>query len=224
MMKRKGTKGQRHRGKRQKIKIVTECTGLNPCKSCKSCLKKEADVAQYSEEQVQEMISEAVDKTEKSFGGTFKRLKSENEELREKYESAMMEFENEKAANDSRMKDLDRELITQRVENSQMKVQNEIQKQLGEKGPIPERFINLDEIEYSEDPEELSTRVSETLEKGKKEFEEALQEAGLTISQENRAAVNPTNPASRDQRTARDLKAAGAKEALRDMARRGLIR
>ncbi|MDP2984122.1 MAG: hypothetical protein Q8O92_12435 [Candidatus Latescibacter sp.] len=181
-------------------------------------------MTQYSEEQLQEMISEAVDKTEKSFGGTFKRLKSENEELREKYESAMIQFENEKASYDSRMLDLDRELTEKKVKLSKMGVRSEIQRQLGEKGPIPERFINFDEIPYSEEPETLSAAVAEALEKGRKEFESALQEAGLTISQENRAAVNPTNPPSRDQRTARDLKAAGAKEALRDMARRGLIR
>ena len=181
-------------------------------------------MAQYSEEQVQEMIHEAVEKTEKSFGGTFKRLKSESEELREKYESAMVQFENEKAAYDNRKLDLDRELTEKKVKLSEMAVRGEIQKQLHEKGPIPERFINPDGIPYSEDPETLSTAVAEALEKGRKEFEEALQEVGLTISPESRAAVNPTNPPSRDQKTAHDLKAAGAKEALRDMAKRGLIR
>ena len=181
-------------------------------------------MTQYSEEQVQEMICEAVDKTEKSFGGTFKRLKSENEELREKYESAMVQFENEKASYDSRMLDFDRELTEKKVKLSEMAVRGEIQKQVQEKGPIPERFINFNEISYSDDSETLSAAVTEALEKGRKDFELALQEAGLTISQENRAAGNPTNPPSRDQRTAHDLKAAGAKEALRDMAKRGLIR
>lgn len=36
----------------------------------------------YTEEQVEEMVREAVEKTERSFSGTFKRLKSENEELK----------------------------------------------------------------------------------------------------------------------------------------------
>lgn len=154
----------------------------------------------------------------------FKRLKGESEEFREKYESAMVQFESEKAAYDSRMLELDRELTEKKGKLSEMAVRGEIQKQLHEKGPIPERFINLDEIPYSEDSETLSAAVAEALKKGRREFEEALKEAGITLSEESRAAVNPTNPPSRDQRTARDLKAAGAKEALRDMAKRGLIR
>ena len=181
-------------------------------------------MAGYTEEQIEELVQEAVAKTERSFGGTFKRLKGESEELREKYESAMAEFENEKAAYDSRMLELDRELTEKKVKLAEMAVRGEIQRQVQEKGPIPERFINLDEIEYSEDPEALSNSVAEALEKGRKEFEEALREAGITLSEESRSPVNPTNPPSRDQRTARDLKAAGAKEALRDMAKRGLIR
>ncbi|MFA6472289.1 MAG: hypothetical protein WCU00_09645 [Candidatus Latescibacterota bacterium] len=180
-------------------------------------------MAEYSEEQVQEMISEAVEKTEKSFGGTFKRLKSESKEFREKYESAMAEIESERAAYDSRMLELDRELTEKKVKLSEMAVRGEIQRQIQEKGPIPERFITMDDIQYSEDPETLSASVAEALEKGRKEFEEALREVGITVAPESRTAVNPTNPPSRD-RTARDLKAAGAKEALRDMARRGLIR
>ena len=49
-----------------------------------------------TEEQVEEMVLEAVEKTEKSFGGTFKRLKSENEELAKKYESAAAEYDSAK--------------------------------------------------------------------------------------------------------------------------------
>ncbi len=37
----------------------------------------------YTEEQVKEMVQKAVGKTEKSFAGTFKRLKDENERLKE---------------------------------------------------------------------------------------------------------------------------------------------
>jgi hypothetical protein len=181
-------------------------------------------VTQYSEEQVREMIREEVEKTEKSFGGTFKRLKAENEELREKYESAAAEFENEKGMIEKRMLELDGELAEKKVKLSEMAIKAEIRKQVHEKGPIPERFINLEEIEYSEDPEALSHSVAETLEKGRKEFEEALQEAGISITEENRATVNPTNPANRDRRTVRDNQSAGAKEALQDMTGRGLIR
>ncbi len=44
----------------------------------------------YTEEQVDEIVQEAVAKVERSFGGTFKRLKSENEEFKTRTQ-AMLE-------------------------------------------------------------------------------------------------------------------------------------
>jgi len=49
--------------------------------------------AQYTEEEMEERVREAVERTERSFGGTFKRLKSENEELRTAVEAAASEIE-----------------------------------------------------------------------------------------------------------------------------------
>ncbi|MFC1574289.1 hypothetical protein ACFL30_03820, partial [Candidatus Latescibacterota bacterium] len=48
-------------------------------------------MSSYTEEQVEEIVHEAVGKTERSFGGTFKRLKSENEELKTVIEKATAE-------------------------------------------------------------------------------------------------------------------------------------
>ncbi len=38
----------------------------------------------FTEEQTEEMVQEAVGKTEKSIGGTFKRTKNENERVEDK--------------------------------------------------------------------------------------------------------------------------------------------
>ncbi len=50
----------------------------------------------FTEVQVEEIVREAVEKTEKSFGGTFKRLKSENEELKYKFEAAVSDYDSVK--------------------------------------------------------------------------------------------------------------------------------
>ncbi len=43
----------------------------------------------YTEEQVEEMVQEAVAKSERSFGGTFKRLKSKNNELKTRIQNLL---------------------------------------------------------------------------------------------------------------------------------------
>ena len=62
----------------------------------------------FTEEQIEEMVQEAVAKTEKSFGGTFKRLKSENEELQNNYEAAVAEYNASKEEMGKRINELER--------------------------------------------------------------------------------------------------------------------
>ena len=63
-----------------------------------------------TEEQVEEIVQEAVAKTEKSFGGTFKRLKSENEELKQNYETTTVEYESAKEEMKQRVSELESKL------------------------------------------------------------------------------------------------------------------
>jgi hypothetical protein len=179
---------------------------------------------QYTQEQVEEMVREAVEKTEKSFGGTFKRLKSENEELRAELDAAQARNAGERAVLEEKIAAADKELANNRAKVSELSVREEIRRQLAGKGPLPERFIPAAEIKYSENPEELTAAVSEALEKGRKEFEATLREAGISLKPDGGASGNPTNPAGRGSGAAGDLKSASAREALRDMAKRGMLR
>ncbi|MHB9030864.1 MAG: hypothetical protein ACYC9O_19005 [Candidatus Latescibacterota bacterium] len=179
---------------------------------------------QFTPEQVEEMVREAVEKTEKSFGGTFKRLKSENEELRAELDAAKMQHESEHAALEEKIAAADRELAGKLAKVSELAVREEIHRQLAGKGPLPERFIPVAEIPYSENPEELTASVTEAIEKGRREFEATLREAGISLKPEAGSSGNPTNPAGRGSGAASDLKSASARDALRDMAKRGMLR
>jgi hypothetical protein len=186
---------------------------------------------QFTREQVEEMVREAVDRTEKSFGGTFKRLKAENEDLQARLaeetagrETERARFESERESLEGRLAGSDRELAEQRAKVGDLAVRGEIRRQLEGASPLPERFIPVSEIGYTEDPEALAAAVSEALARGRREFEETLREAGIPTNPEPGAAVNPTNPAGRGASAARDSRAEAAREALKDMARRGMIR
>jgi hypothetical protein len=172
---------------------------------------------EYTEEQVEELVREAVEKTERSFGGTFKRLKSENEELR-------AEVETEHVALESRIAEYDRELAEKGRRIAELAIRGEIQRQLAKGGSLPERFIPTDGIPYSDKPEKLEKAVADAIARGRDEFETVLREAGIQVAPEPRGGSNPTNPAGRDTTVGRDLKAVSAREALRDMAKRGLLR
>jgi hypothetical protein len=172
---------------------------------------------EYTEEQVQEMVREAVEKTERSFGGTFKRLKAENEELLEKYGALREENETGRTALEQAVTEKDRQ-------RAELAIRLEISRQLVEEGPLPARFVPVENIPYSEDPEELQHAVTEAIAEGRTEFEAVLREAGITMGSETRGVPNPTNPAGRDSATGRDIRANAAREALRDMAKRGLLR
>lgn len=179
---------------------------------------------QLTREEVEELLREAVEKTEKSFGGTFKRMKAENEELQARLDAEQARFTDERAALESRIAEFDRELAEKRAKVGELAVREEIRRQLEGKAPLPERFVPLAEIPWNDDPEALSTAVAGALEKGRREFEETLREAGIPVGAETGAPSNPTNPAGRGTGTARDLKAASARDALKDMTMRGLIR
>jgi hypothetical protein len=179
---------------------------------------------EYTEEQVEEMVREAVDKTERSFGGTFKRLKSENEELRAQVDAAQGRFEAESAALESQIAEFNHELAEKGRKVGELTIRGEIRRQLAEGGPLPERFIPTEGIPYSDNPEELEKAVANAISRGREEFETVLREAGINVAPEPRVGSNPTNPAGRDAAVVRDLKAVSAREALSDMARRGLIR
>lgn len=181
---------------------------------------------EYTDERVEEMIREAVEKTERSFGGTFKRLKSENEALREEY-AATLETGNEaSAALERRIAELEALLDERTQKVSVLAVQSELERQLREKGPVPERFIDRGSIVYTDDPEALAQSVGEAVERGKQEFERTLAEMGIEspAGQNPANPVNPTNPAARDTSALRDMKRLGARDALSDMTRRGLLR
>jgi len=179
---------------------------------------------EYTEEQVEQLVREAVEKTERSFGGTFKRLKSENEELRAQAEAARAEFEPERAALEGRVAEYDRELAEKGRRIAELAIRGEIGRQLSEGGSLPERFIQPEGIQYSENTEELTRAVADAISRGREEFEAVLREAGISVEAELKGGSNPTNPAGRDAVAGRDLKAAAAREALHDMARRGLLR
>ena len=107
---------------------------------------------------------------------------------------------------------------------SELAIQSELQKQYREKGTLPDQFVDAGSIEYSDDPEVLSSNVAKEIDKGRKNLEKVLQDIGIAIPSNDSATVNPTNPPSRDTKTARDLKSAATKEVLSDMRERGLIR
>jgi len=174
-------------------------------------------------EQVEEMVREAVEKTERSFGGTFKRLKSENEDLGKKYEAVAAEYEAAKRELAETISSLESRLDDSRKRISELAVHGELQRQLREKGPLPERFINVDRIEFSEDSETLIANVAREIEEGRKSLETALQDVGIDPARSRRTAANPTNPPSRDTTTAQDLKHAATKNVLSDMINRGLL-
>lgn len=178
----------------------------------------------FTQEQVEEMVREAVEKTEKSFGGTFKRLKAENEELLKLRETAEKDFTSAKTLLEKRVTDLEQEVSTRTQRISELAVRGEIQKQLRETGPLPEEFWDLPAIQYTDDPEALRAQVSAALGNGRKKLARVLEDMGIAASTEPLPKPNPTNPPSRDTRTAQDLKRSSSQEVLRDMLRRGLIR
>ncbi len=179
---------------------------------------------QYTQEQVDEMVREAVEKTEKSFGGTFKRMKSENEELRTELDDVTAQHRREKTSLEEKIAAAEKNLAETQTKMREMAVREEIRRQLAGKGPLPERFIPPAEIAYSDDPAELSASVADVIEKGRGEFDAMLREAGISLKPETGASGNPTNPAGRGAGAVDDRKSASAREALRDMAHRGMLR
>ena len=178
----------------------------------------------FTEEQVEEMVHEAVEKSEKSFGGTFKRLKSENEELKTKYKTTLAEYNSARDEIERHVKELEIKLSESKKSISELAIKGELQKQFREKGALPKQFVDLGKIEYSDDPEKLSSNVANEIEGGRKSFEKVLQDIGISTTQNQQTMVNPTNPPSRDTKTAHDLKTAVSKEVLYDMRKRGLIK
>ena len=179
---------------------------------------------EFTVERVEEMIREAVEKTERSFGGTFKRLKSENEEILGRFDAEREKHDAERAELERRLAEREEVLAERERRLAEIAVRAELNRQIASTGPIPERFIDAGAIPYSEDPEELKRAVTEALERGRAEFDAALREAGVAPGGGARTASNPTNPAVRDGSAGRDIKAAGARDALKDMSRRGLLR
>ncbi|MFC1538721.1 hypothetical protein ACFL6H_04795 [Candidatus Latescibacterota bacterium] len=178
----------------------------------------------FTQEEVEEMVREAVEKTEKSFGGTFKRLKSENEELIAQHETALAERDSARDQLENTVKEYEQKFSENKKTISEFAIKSELEKQFREKGVLPEQFVDPGSIEYSDDPEILSSNVAKEIEKGRKSLEKVLQDIGITASGSIQATVNPTNPPSRDTKTAHDLKTAVSKEVLSDMRERGLIR
>lgn len=178
----------------------------------------------YTEEKVEEMVQEAVAKTERSFGGTFKRLKSEKEDLMVRFETIETEYTTAKKEMGLRITELESELEGKRKHISELAVQGELHRQLREKDFVPERFVNVNSIEYSDDTDKLKTDVADVIENGRQEFEKVLSDFGISTQRIVRLPGNPTNPPSRDSKTAYDIRHAEAREALNDMTRRGLLR
>ena len=178
----------------------------------------------FTEEQAEEMVQEAVVKTEKSFGGTFKRLKNENEGLKTKFEATIADYDSAKKEMEKRINELESKLTESKKRISKLAIKGELQRQLRVKGPLPEKFVDMEKIQYSDDPETLSSNVATAIDAGRKSLENVMQDIGISVPQHQQTTVNPTNPPSRDTRTARDLKRAASKEVLHDMVRRGLIR
>ena len=178
----------------------------------------------FTEKQVEEMLQEEVAKTEKSFGGTFKRLKSESEELKKNYETVEAEYDSVKKEMAIRIKELESKLNDGKKRISELAIQGELQRQFRVNGPVPLNFIDIEKIQYSEDAEILSSNVAAALEEGQRNLENTLEDIGISIPRNQQTTVNPTNPPSRDTKTARDLKIAASREVLHDMKGRGLIR
>jgi len=192
----------------------------------------------FTREQVEEMVREAVEKTERSFGGTFKRLKAENEELLARIETDSEERGVEKteserilAERDTLLAEKDRELAAREavlaergLRIQELAIGAELARQTAKAGPLPERLIDRASIVWSEDPDELRKSVAEAVERGRAEFESILGEAGIVRDGESRREPNPTNPAGRDGASGRDLRTASAREALTDMTKRGLLK
>ena len=128
----------------------------------------------YTEDQVEEKVREAVEKTERSFGGTFKRLKSENEELKTQYESVAAEHQKDREELNNRVVELEETISQSSRHISELAIQGELHKQLREKGPLPERFIDIGSIAYSDDEEIFRANVAEAVDKGRREFEQLL--------------------------------------------------
>ena len=178
----------------------------------------------YTREQADDLVREAVEKTERSFGGTFKRLKAENEELRAKADTDREGSEAERAELKRLLDERDAELGERGRRIGELAVRAELTRQLASGVMVPERFVDPGSIVYSDDPEELKKSVAEAVERARAEFESILGEAGIVTGAAARLTPNPTNPAGRDGSAGRDLRAASAREALGDMARRGLLK
>jgi len=181
-------------------------------------------VSGFAEEEVEEMVREAVAKTEKSFGGTFKRLKGENEELKTKVEAAATNFESVKREMEKKINELESRFTESKKRISELAIEGELQKQLIVKGPLPKKFVDVEKIQYSDDPEILSSNVAAAIEAGSKSLKTVMQDIGISVPLNQQTTVNPTNPPSRDTKTAQNLKSAASKEVLHDMMKRGLIR
>jgi len=178
----------------------------------------------YTGEEVEEMVQEAVAKTERSFGGTFKRLKSEKEDLKARFETIEAEYTAAKKEMELRIAEFESELEDKGKHISELAVQGELQRQLRESDFVPERFVNIKSIEYSDDADKLKADVAEAVENGRQEFEKVLSDFGISTQRIARLPGNPTNPPSRDSKTAFDMRRAEARDALNDMTRRGLLR
>ena len=178
----------------------------------------------FTEEQVEEIVQEAVAKTEKSFGGTFKRLKIENEDLKTRFEAAAADYDSANKEMDNRINELESKLTESKKRISELAIKGELQKQIRVKGPLPEKFVDVEKIQYSDDPEILSSNVAAAVEAGRENLGNVMQDVGISMPHNQQTTVNPTNPPSRDTKTARELKSAASKEVLHDMMRRGLIR
>jgi len=177
----------------------------------------------YTEEQVEEKVREAVAQTEKSFGGTFKRLKSENEELQAKLGETLAGMESAQSEYRERVTVLESQLEGRDKAVARLAVQSEINRQLRESGPLPEQFINAGGIEYSDDPDILRGNVAEELARGRSALDAALRDMGVCAPAGQGRPVNPTNPPSRDTTLSRGMKSAESRDVLNDMARRGML-
>ncbi len=178
----------------------------------------------YTREQADDMVREAVERTERSFGGTFKRLKAENEELRAKADAEREGREAERAELKRLLDERETELGERGRRIRELAVRAELTRQLTSGVMVPERFVDPGSIVYSDDPEELRRSVAEAVERARAEFATILGEAGIVTDAGTHRTPNPTNPAGRDGSANRDLRTASAREALGDMARRGLLK
>lgn len=178
----------------------------------------------YTEQQVEEKVREAVEQTEKSFGGTFKRMKSENEDLQAKLAEVQAEMENTRTEYQERVASLETSLGERDKTVADLAVRGEIDRQLRESGPLPEQFITAGNIEYSDNPDILRENVAGELTRGRNALDEALKDMGIAAPAGQGRPVNPTNPPSRDTSRSRDMKTAESQAVLHDMVQRGLLR